>query len=257
MNVDVFFSFKKPQIEANRRMEKIGAYSFISFLIWKVTVHRKSSMKWWKLIEMTAHHITLMWDGKGIFKLEFSNMILKIDPRSRRISLMDDAATVKKMEDIILFEDQRVTTQMSMYVIHLTTVKKYLRRTSHAKGVNTLSSTIMSSFWKPVKGGVESFEQVDLFGSLVIMDESWINPNDPETNEMSKESKHRDYGAETYKKVMIPFMRMSWSHLNRIPGDGSFHHCCILYRIVEQIVWYCDEEMIWKYNHQRHPSSCW
>ncbi|XP_076067650.1 histone-lysine N-methyltransferase SETMAR-like [Oratosquilla oratoria] len=127
-------------------------------------------------------------------------MSLTNELRTGRPSLTNNsAATVKKMEDLIL-EDRRVTIHVIMHGTGLSYGSVWIII------YNKLHMSKVSAHWVPrlltplqrqtqrdlsrqMLTPLEQDEE-DFFGRLVTMDESWIYLYDPETNEMSKEWKH-------------------------------------------------------------------
>ncbi|XP_076044837.1 histone-lysine N-methyltransferase SETMAR-like [Oratosquilla oratoria] len=126
-------------------------------------------------------------------------MSLTDEPKSRRPSLTDRVATVKKVEYLIL-EDRRITIHVIMHETGLSygSVWKIIHNELHmskvsARWVPRLMAPLQRETRLELSRQMLTLlkqDEEDFFGRLVTMDESWIYLHDPKTKEMSKERKH-------------------------------------------------------------------
>ena len=110
-------------------------------------------------------------------------MSLTDEPRSRRPSLTDDAATVKKVEDLIL-ENQRIAIHMIMHETGLSygSVSTIIHDKLHMyKASARWVPYLLTPFQKQTRRDLSrqmltllEQDEEDFFGRLVTMDECWI-----------------------------------------------------------------------------------
>ncbi|XP_076037000.1 protein GVQW3-like [Oratosquilla oratoria] len=171
-----------------------------------------------------------------IRNFQTSHMSLTDEPRTGVQSFMDRAATVKKVEDLIL-EDRRVTIHVIIHESGLSynTVWKIIHDELHMSKVSArwvprlrtpLQRQTRCELSRQMLTPLEQDEE-DFFGRLITMGESWIYLYDPETIAMSKEWKRTTYPhpKKSGGRVMLSvFWGLSWSHPQGVLCKGSDHH---------------------------------